>query len=145
MARMTPFSSPLMLGFDDLERLLDRVSKSASDGYPPYNIERVRIQDGETRLRLTFAVAGFGRSEIEITVEEHELTIIGRNDADDGGDYLYRGIAARDFKRTFILAEGMEVAAAKLADGLLSIDVVRQEPQRQVRRIEISKVGVGKD
>ena len=156
MSLLTGFSSPLLLGFDDMERLLDRVSKSAADGYPPYNIERIRGEDGEPdRLRITLAVAGFGQDDLDITVEENEMTISGQQTDDQqtggqqtdgtmdsgaasGKDYLYRGIAARQFKRTFVLADGMSVIGADLRDGLLSIDMVRPEPDKVVRKIAIT-------
>jgi len=142
MSRLTGFSSPLLLGFDDVERLLDRVSKSAADGYPPYNIERIRGEEDETdRLRITLAVAGFSQDDLDITVEENELTISGQQTdgtADRGKGYLYRGIAARQFKRTFVLADGMTVMGADLRDGLLSIDLVRPELDKVVRKIAIT-------
>ena len=142
MSRLTGFSSPLLLGFDDMERLLDRVSKSAADGYPPYNIERIRGEDGEPdRLRITLAVAGFSQDDLDITVEENELTIAGQqiDDAvESGKDYLYRGIAARQFKRTFVLADGMSVDGADLRDGLLSIELVRPESDKMARKIAIT-------
>ncbi len=145
MSRPSGFSSPLLLGFDDMERLLDRVSKSAADGYPPYNIERIRGAENEPdRLRITLAVAGFSRDDLDITVEENELTISGRQSdkvAESGKDYLYRGIAARQFKRTFVLAEGMNGTGADLRDGLLSIELVRPEPDKVARKIAISAKG----
>jgi HSP20 family molecular chaperone IbpA len=139
MTRQTGFSSPLLLGFDDIERALERVSRGASDGYPPYNIERIAANNGELpRIRIVLAVAGFSRDEIDISVDDSELTIVGKQ-ADDGDrDYLHRGIAARQFKRTFVLADGMDVVGADLRDGLLAIDLVRPEPDRKVRKIEIS-------
>lgn len=142
MARAPYLSSPLLLGFDDIERLLERVSKTA-DGYPPYNIERVAARDGGAALlRITLAVAGFGDNQIEVTVEDNELTVSGRQQ-DDGAsrDYLHRGIAARQFQRKFVLADGMEVTGAELKDGLLSIELVRLEPERKVRRIPITSSG----
>jgi HSP20 family molecular chaperone IbpA len=142
MSRLTGFSSPLLLGFDDMERLLDRVSKSAVDGYPPYNIERISGADGEPdRLRIILAVAGFGQNDLDILVEENELTITGQHNegmADSGRGYLYRGIAARQFKRTFVLADGMTVTGAGLQDGLLSVDLIRPEPEKVVRKIAIT-------
>ena len=137
MTRLPGFSSPLLLGFDEIERLLDRVSKSA-DGYPPYNIERLApAGNGPARLRITLAVAGFDPNEIEVTVEENELVVTGRQrDANDRA-YLHRGIAARQFQRTFVLADGMQVTGADLANGLLTIDLKRPEPARTVRRIPI--------
>ncbi len=138
MTRNPAFSSPLLLGFDEIERLLDRVSKT-SDGYPPYNIERIAAGPGSpVRLRITLAVAGFSEDDIDVTVEENELTVSGRQ-ADEGSrDYLHRGIAARQFQRTFVLADGMEVTGAELKDGLLSIDLVRPEPERTVRKVQIT-------
>ena len=138
MTRATAFSSPLLLGFDEVERLLDRVSKTA-DGYPPYNIERLSDGGhGPTQLKITLAVAGFGQDDIEITVEENELTVSGRQKDDSGRDYLHRGIAARQFQRTFVLADGMEVTGAELKDGLLAIDLVRPEPARAIRKVPIT-------
>ena len=138
MTRLAMFSSPLLLGFDELERMLDRASKTAGDGYPPYNIERLPRTEGEAeRLRITLAVAGFGRDEIDVTVEESQLVIRGRQKDDDERAYLHRGIAARQFQRTFVLADGMEVRGARLHNGLLEIGLERPEPARQVRRIEI--------
>jgi HSP20 family molecular chaperone IbpA len=138
MSRMTPFSSPLLLGFDDIERLLDRVSKTA-DGYPPYNIERLAAKPGSpARLRITLAVAGFGQDDIDVTVEENELTVSGRQQDDGQRDYLHRGIAARQFQRTFVLADGMEVTGAELKDGLLAIELVRPEPARTARKVQIT-------
>ena len=138
MSRTSSFSSPLLLGFDEIERLLDRVSKTA-EGYPPYNVERVAADtDSIARLRITLAIAGFGPDDIEISVEENELVVRGRQTEDAGREYLHRGIAARQFQRTFVLADGMEVTGADLKDGLLSIDLIRPEPQRAVRRIKIT-------
>jgi len=131
----------LLLGFDDIERLLDRVSKSA-DGYPPYNIEKLPpAQDGAVRLRITLAVAGFGEEDIDITVEENELTVAGRQKEERERDYLHRGIAARQFERTFVLADGMAVTGAELNDGLLAIELVRPEPARTVRKVPITSRG----
>ena len=138
MTRLSVFSSPLLLGFDELERMLDRASKAAGDGYPPYNIERLAKADGEAeRLRITLAVAGFSRDEIDVTVEENQLVIRGRQKEDDGKAYLHRGIAARQFQRAFVLADGMEVTGARLDNGLLELHLERPEPRRVVRRIQI--------
>ncbi|ALV26592.1 Hsp20 family protein [Pannonibacter sp. Q-1] len=139
MTRMSAFSSPFMLGFDDIERVLDRVSKAANDGYPPYNIERLPKSDehGEV-IRITLAVAGFTRDQLDVSVEERQLVIRGRQSEDKSRQYLHRGIAARQFQRAFVLAEGIEILGADLKDGLLSIDLVRPEPERVVRRIEIT-------
>ena len=138
MSRVSLFSSPLLLGFDELERMLDRATKTGGDGYPPYNIERLPRAEGEAeRLRITLAVAGFNRDELDLTVEENQLVIRGRQRDDDGRAFLHRGIAARQFSRAFVLADGMEVRSARLADGLLEINLERLEPKRLVRRIEI--------
>jgi len=141
MTRTLAFSSPLLLGFEDIERLLDRVSKTA-DGYPPYNIERVAPNgDARAKIRITLAVAGFDPNDIEVTVEDNELTVSGRQGDDTDRNYLHRGIAARQFKRTFVLADGIEVAGAELKDGLLSIDMVRPETAKTVKRIPITSRG----
>jgi HSP20 family molecular chaperone IbpA len=141
MSRTAPFSSPLLLGFEEIERLLDRVSKTA-DGYPPYNIERIAGSGAAPGLlRITLAVAGFGENDIDVTVEENELTVCGQQKDAEERDYLHRGIAARQFQRTFVLADGMEVKGAELKDGLLSIDLVRLEPERAVRRVAITSRG----
>lgn len=139
MSRMTMLSNPLLLGFEEIERLIDRAGKGASDGYPPYNIERIAKDDGRAELlRITLAVAGFTRDQIEITLEDKQLTVRGKQQDDDKSrEYLYRGIAARQFTRTFVLADGIEVKSADLSNGLLSIDLHRLEPERLVRRIEI--------
>jgi HSP20 family molecular chaperone IbpA len=138
MTRLSVFSSPLLLGFDELERMLDRASKTAGDGYPPYNIERLPKTEGEAeRLRITLAVAGFSRDEIDVTVEENQLVIRGRQKEEDGKAYLHRGIAARQFQRAFVLADGMEVTGARLDNGLLELHLERPEPRRVVRRIQI--------
>ena len=138
MARMSLLSSPLLLGFDEIERLIDRVGKSASDGYPPYNIERIKADtEGVETLRITLAVAGFTRDQLDITVEDKQLLVRGKQTDEQERDYLYRGIAARQFQRTFVLAEGIEVRSADLANGLLSIDLVRHEQQRLIRTIAI--------
>jgi HSP20 family molecular chaperone IbpA len=136
---MPSLSSPFLLGFEEIERALDRVAKSAV-GYPPYNIERIARQGSQPeRLRITLAVAGFSRDELEITVEENELLIRGRqNEPDQNRIFLHRGIAARQFHRTFLLADGMQVTSAELRDGLLVVDVERPETARPVRRINIS-------
>ncbi len=138
MSRVSLLSNPLLLGFEEIERLIDRAGKGAGDGYPPYNIERLPKEDGRAeRLRITLAVAGFTRDQLDITLEDNQLTIRGRQQDDKQRDFLYRGIAARQFQRTFVLAEGIEVDAADLSNGLLSVDLVRLEPERLVRKIEI--------
>lgn len=139
MSRQSPFAHPFLLGFDAIEQALDRASKTASDGYPPYNIERLPRSDQEPeRLRITLAVAGFSRDQLEITLEENQLLVRGRQSEDKGRHYLHRGIAARQFQRTFLLAEGMEVLGADLTNGLLSIELARPEPERVVRTIDIA-------
>lgn len=138
MSRTSPFSNPLLLGFDEMERLVERLAKGGPDGYPPYNIERIATDgDGVERLRITLAVAGFTRGQLEVTLEDNQLAIRGGQTDEKSREFLYRGIAARQFQRTFVLAEGMEVEVADLSNGLLTIDLVRVEPIRQVRRIEI--------
>ena len=139
MSRVPSLSSPFLLGFDEIERALDRVTKGA-DGYPPYNIERLARDNGyPERLRITLAVAGFTLDQLEVTVEEKELVIRGRQQDDKSRQYLHRGIAARQFQRTFVLADGMEVKKADLKHGLLSIDLARPEPARVVRTIQIAE------
>jgi HSP20 family molecular chaperone IbpA len=138
MARIPSLSSPFLLGFDEIERALDRVAKAA-DGYPPYNIERVARRDGQPeRLRITLAVAGFSRDELDVTIEESQLVIRGRQNDEETRQYLHRGIASRQFQRTFVLADGMEVLGADLKNGLLSIDLARPEPERVVKTIAIN-------
>ncbi len=138
MTRTPSLSHPFLLGFDDIERALDRVAKGASEGYPPYNIERLaRVENEPDRLRITLAVAGFARDQLEITLEENQLSVRGRQIDDKSRQYLHRGIAARQFQRAFLLADGMQVLSADLANGLLAIDLVRPEPERLVRRIDI--------
>lgn len=134
MTRFAGFNSPFLLGFDHFERLLDRASKTSAEGYPPYNIE----QTGENGLRITLAVAGFGESDLAVTVEDNQLVIRGRQSADDENRvFLHRGIAARQFQRAFVLAEGIEVVGATLASGLLHVDLVRHVPEPNVRAIKI--------
>lgn len=140
MNRMTPFSSPLLLGFDTMEKTLERIAKG-SDGYPPYNIERIhRSEDGSEaeKLRITLAVAGFCEEDLDVTTEENQLVIRGRQSDPDDRDYLHRGIAARQFQRMFVLADGMQVTGAELKNGLLSVDLVRPEPERMIKKINIS-------
>ena len=137
MSRVPSLSSPFLLGFDEIERALDRVSKAA-DGYPPYNIERfARDAQNPERLRITLAVAGFTSDQLVVSIEENQLVIRGRQQDDKSKQYLHRGIAARQFQRTFVLADGMEVLGADLKNGLLSIDLVRPEPERVVKTIAI--------
>ena len=146
MTRLSLLSSPLLLGFEDMERLIDRVGKG--EGYPPYNIERISaggagngdaLPEPVDRLRITLAVAGFRRDQLEITLEDNQLVIRGRQEDDKTRDYIHRGIAAPPFNRSFVLAEGIEVKSADLSDGLLSIDLVRREPDRLIRKVEIGQ------
>ena len=136
MSRVSMFNSPLLLGFDQFERTLDRLAKNA-EGYPPYNIEKI----GDNGLRITLAVAGFATRDLAIELVENQLTVRGRQSDDGDRVFLHRGIAARQFQRAFLLADGMEVLGADLANGLLSIDLVRPEPDRVVRKIDIGARG----
>ena len=135
MARISMFNSPLLLGFDHFERALDRVQKAQSDGYPPYNIE----QTSESGLRITLAVAGFTMDDLEIHLENNQLVVRGRQAEEDGKVYLHRGIAARQFQRSFVLADGVEVSGAKLENGLLHVDLTRAEPETVVQNIRIDR------
>jgi HSP20 family molecular chaperone IbpA len=138
MSRMLTINSPFLLGFEEFERMVDRVTRAGSDGYPPYNIERIAKTDAEPeKLRITLAVAGFLRDQLEVTVEEGQLVIRGRQQDEKPRDFLHRGIAARQFQRVFLLAEGMRVATADLAHGLLTVDLVRPELSRVVKKIDI--------
>jgi len=130
------FTSPMFLGFDHLEQVLERASKTSADGYPPYNIE----QTGPTGLRITLAVAGFTMNDLQITQEDNQLVIRGRQtDDNEGRVFLHRGIAARQFQRAFVLAEGIEVKGAWLDSGLLHIDLARPQPEPRVKTIEINR------
>ena len=139
MTRMTSFSSPLLLGFDAMEKTLERITKSG-DGFPPYNIERVSSGDKGERLRIILAVAGFAESELDVAMEDNQLVIRGRQNEDEPREYLHRGIAARQFQRAFVLADGMRVIGAELKNGLLSVDLDRPEPEKLIRRININVV-----
>lgn len=134
MTRYSYFNSPFLLGFDELERMLERIAKTGNDSYPPYNIEQLDSQI----LRITLAVAGFARDELDVTVEDNQLIIRGRRNDDAERSYLHRGIATRHFQRAFILAEGIEVGSASLENGLLSIELFRPQPSVSVQRIEIN-------
>ena len=134
------FTSPLFLGFDHLEQMLERASKTSSDGYPPYNIE----QTSPSGLRISLAVAGFTMDDLQITQEDNQLVIRGRQTDDSQGRvFLHRGIAARQFQRSFVLAEGIEVKTAWLDSGLLHIDLVRPQPESRVKTIQINRVTPG--
>lgn len=133
---MSPiFNNPLLLGFDHFERVLDRAAKASAEGYPPYNIEQI----GDERLRITLAVAGFSMDDLDVAIEDNQLVIRGRNQHDDGEErvFLHRGIAARQFQKAFVLAEGIEVTAARLEDGLLHVELYRPTPEPKVRSIKI--------
>ncbi len=132
------FTSPMFLGFDHLEQMLERAAKTSSDGYPPYNIE----QTGPAGLRITLAVAGFTMDDLQITQEDNQLVIRGRQTDDSQGRvFIHRGIAARQFQRAFVLAEGIEVKGAWLDSGLLHIDLARPQPATKIRTIRISQPG----
>jgi HSP20 family molecular chaperone IbpA len=135
MTKVTFASHPYLLGFEQLDRLVERTAKSGNDGYPPYNIE----QRGDACYRITLAVAGFAESDLAITVENNQLVVRGRQE-EDGADrvFLHRGIAARQFQRSFVLADGVEVSGAALENGLLHIDLHRAEPETIVRTIAIN-------
>ncbi len=135
--RLSLFDSPLFLGFDQFERTLDRVRKSTSEGYPPYNIEQI----GEHGLRITLAVAGFSLNDLDIQLEQNQLAIRGKQEDDATRTYLHRGIAARQFQRSFVLADGIEVLGASLDNGLLHIDMKRVEPEVTARKIVITAPG----
>lgn len=140
MSRISVFSSPLLLGFDEVERLLERAVKTSGEGYPPYNIERLAPANGEPEiLRITFAVAGFSKQDLEITIEDNQLNIRGRAKDDGAAEFLHRGIAGRQFHRVFVLADGMDVIDAALVNGLLIIKLRRPEPNSVIRRIEIKE------
>ena len=134
MTRLSLFNSPLLLGFDHFERALDRVSKISSDGYPPYNIEQL----DENALRITLAVAGFTMGDLSITIEDNQLVVRGKQADDTERVYLHRGIAARQFQRSFVVAEGIEVSGARLDNGLLHIELFRPEVESRVRTVEIT-------
>jgi HSP20 family molecular chaperone IbpA len=133
MSKLTLTTHPYLLGFDQLERLVERTARASSDGYPPYNIERT----GESGFRITLAVAGFAQGDLSITLEDRQLAIRGRQSDEEGRVYLHRGIAARQFQRAFVLAEGVEVTGARMENGLLHVDLNRSEPRNVVRTIQI--------
>lgn len=140
MTRLSLFNSPLLLGFERIERTLDRVAKSSAEGYPPYNIERV----SDERLRITLAVAGFAEADLEVQIEQDQLVIRGRQAEDDKDRvFLHRGIAARQFQRSFVLAEGIEVEGATLDNGLLHVDLRRPLPEVKVQKVKIARAADG--
>lgn len=132
-------NNPVLLGFEDIERMLDRIGKGSGDGYPPYNIERIRGANGEGGvIRIVLAVAGFTRDQLEVAVEDRGLSIRGvQEQKEEKRDFLHRGIAARSFQRSFVLADGLTVSSAELDNGLLIIELTRPEPTGRVKRIEI--------
>ncbi len=138
MTRNAYFDSPFLLGFEPLERLLERTAKSAGDSYPPYNIEATP----EGGIAITLAVAGFAKEEISVTVEDRQLIIRGRQNEAGGKTFLHRGIAARQFLRAFVLADGIEVKSAALANGLLRIILTRPDIQPSVRVVDIKTGGI---
>lgn len=133
MSRLSLLNSPLLLGFDHVERVLDRVSKSSTDGYPPYNIEQI----GEDRLRISLAVAGFSTDELAVQIEDNQLVVRGKQREDPARVFLHRGIAARQFQRSFVLADGIEITGAQLDNGLLHVDLRRPPVESRVRTIRI--------
>ena len=139
MTRISAFNSPLLLGFEHLEQMLDRVVKSSSEGYPPYNIEQI----GDTRLRITLAVAGFTADDLDVTLQDNQLAIRGKQVDEAEHNYLHRGIAMRQFQRSFVIAEGIEIDGASLDNGLLAIDLVRPLQEARTRTIEIDTPGGG--
>lgn len=142
MSRMSVFNSPLLLGFEHFERMLDRASKASAEGYPPYNIEQL----GENALRITLAVAGFSIDDLNVSVEDNQLVIRGRledSDEDEGTVYLHRGIASRQFQRSFVLAEGIEVKGSTMDNGLLYIELERLQAEPEVRTIKIESGASG--
>ncbi len=136
MSRVSMFSAPFLLGFDAFEERIDRLSKAA-DGYPPYNIERTLEEDGTETFLISIAVAGFAPSDLDVTVEDNQLLVRGRQKDDASREYLHRGIAARQFQRNFLLADGMVVKEALLRNGMLTIAVVRPKAEKIARRIEV--------
>jgi HSP20 family molecular chaperone IbpA len=137
MTQVPLLGHPLLLGFEDLEELLGQVSKIQNGGYPPYNLERTE-DTGRELLRITIAVAGFTMDQLEVLIEDNRLVIRGKQVEDKSRVFLYRGIAARQFQRIFVLADGLEVTAARLDNGLLTIDIIRRQPERIIRKIVIS-------
>lgn len=136
MSRISLFSAPFLLGFDSFEERVDRLSRAA-DGYPPYNIERRTGEDGSDTFLISVAVAGFGPNDLEVLAEDHQLSVRGRQKEDSEREFLHRGIATRQFQRTFLLADGMIPEKAVLKDGMLTISVLRPKVEKLARRIEI--------
>jgi HSP20 family molecular chaperone IbpA len=134
MSRLSGFNSPLLIGFDHFERILNQASKTSAEGYPPYNIE----QCSENELRITIAVAGFKMADLNVTTEDNQLVVRGRRSEDERERvYLHRGIAARQFQRSFVLAEGIEIKGASMDSGLLHVELIRHIPEPEIRNIKI--------
>ena len=140
MTRITTLTSPLLLGFEEIERMVEKITRTSGDGYPPYNIEQIE-DDGVLKLRITLAVAGFTEDDLDVSIENNQLTIKGRQSPEPDRTYLHRGIAARQFQKNFILAAGIEIEGAELKNGLLSLNLVRPEPQSTARQIKITQTG----
>jgi len=136
MSRVSMFSAPFLLGFDAVEERIDRLAKAA-DGYPPYNIERSLDAEGAETFLISIAVAGFCEADLEVSVDDNQLLVRGRQKDETNREYLHRGIAARQFQRNFLLADGMQVKGALLRNGMLTISVVRPKAEKIARRIEI--------
>ncbi len=136
MSRVSMFSAPFLLGFDAFEERVDRLAKAA-DGYPPYNIERKLDAEGSETFRISIAVAGFSEADLEVIAEDNQLQVRGRQKDETGREYLHRGIAARQFQRSFLLADGMQVKDATLSNGMLSVAIIRPKAEKIARRIEI--------
>lgn len=139
MTRLSLFNNPLLLGFDQFERTLDRIAKSSAEGYPPYNIEQV----DENQLRITLAVAGFSADDLSVQIEDNQLVVRGKHAEEPERIYLHRGIAARQFQRSFVLADGIEVTGASLDNGLLSIDLKRPLAETRIRKVDIRTASPG--
>ena len=139
MNRSILFDSPFLLGFEHTRALVERAAKAAAESYPPYNVE----DRGEGAIRITLAVAGFSPDQLEVTVEDRQLVVAGKREAGAKAEeaYLHRGIAARGFIRSFVLADGMEVEGATLEHGLLHIDLIRPEPERRIVKVPIRSAG----
>ena len=133
MSRLSLFNSPLLLGFEEFEQAVDRITKSGTDGYPPYDVEQI----GENRLRITLAVAGFTLDDLDVRIEDNQLVIRGKKREEGDRVFLHRGIAARQFHRSFVLAEGIEVSEAALSNGLLHIDLVKPLNEPKVKKVKI--------
>ena len=140
MSRLSQFNHPLLLGFDQFERTLDRIAKTSAEGYPPYNIEQI----GESGLRITLAVAGFAMDDLGVELEDNQLIIRGKRVDEAERVFLHRGIATRQFQRAFVLADGIEVSGATLDNGLLHVDLVRPPTETRTRKIAIDSASSAK-